>query len=152
MIVMRDRSSQRRGQPISHATGATSSSRLLEATELLTQGEATPVRARPAVWIGLNLRHVRALLARDEAEAQRGFDDALAADLGSWPFQRVRLLLPTASGSVASGESPTPATPCALPATCSTASAAPRGANAPGESCVRQASRAGAVTPPPATS
>jgi DNA-binding CsgD family transcriptional regulator len=48
---------------------------------------------RPAVWIELNLRHARALLARDETEAQRCFNDALAADLGRWPLQRARLLL-----------------------------------------------------------
>jgi ATP/maltotriose-dependent transcriptional regulator MalT len=48
---------------------------------------------RPAVWIELHLRHARALLARGGAEAQRYFDEALAADLGRWPLQRARLLL-----------------------------------------------------------
>ena len=53
----------------------------------------TMVGVAPAVWIELNLRHARALLAPDEGQAQRAFDDALAADLGSWPFQHARLLL-----------------------------------------------------------
>jgi DNA-binding CsgD family transcriptional regulator len=39
------------------------------------------------------LRHARALLATEEADAQRCFDDALAADLGRWPLQRARLSL-----------------------------------------------------------
>lgn len=66
--------------------------RVAEARELLAQVEAT-VGARPAVWIELNLRHARALLARDDALAQQCFDDALAADPASWPFQRARLQL-----------------------------------------------------------
>ena len=51
------------------------------------------VCAAPPAWIELQLRHARALLAADEGQAQRAFDDALAADLGSWPFQHARLLL-----------------------------------------------------------
>ena len=74
------------------AEAALHADRVAEGRELLAQVEAT-VRARPAVWIELNLRHARALLARDEAGAQQCFDDALAADLGRWPFQRARLLL-----------------------------------------------------------
>jgi DNA-binding CsgD family transcriptional regulator/tetratricopeptide (TPR) repeat protein len=66
--------------------------RVDEGRRLLAQVEAT-AGPRPAVWIELNLRHARALLAHDEAEARRRFDDALAADLGRWPFQRARLLL-----------------------------------------------------------
>ena len=58
----------------------------------LAQVEAT-AGPQPAVWLELNLRHARAHLAGDDAQAQRAFDDALAADLGGWPFQRARLLL-----------------------------------------------------------
>jgi DNA-binding CsgD family transcriptional regulator len=74
------------------AEAALHTDRVAEGRELLAQVEAT-AGARPAVWIELNLRHARALLAPDETEAQRGFDDALAANLGRWPFQRARLLL-----------------------------------------------------------
>jgi DNA-binding CsgD family transcriptional regulator len=74
------------------AEAALHADRVAEGRELLAQVEAT-VGARPAVWIELNLRHARALLARDEAAALEYFDDALAADLGSWPFQRARLQL-----------------------------------------------------------
>jgi DNA-binding CsgD family transcriptional regulator/transcriptional regulator with XRE-family HTH domain len=74
------------------AEAALHTDRVAEATELLTQVEAT-VGVRPAVWIDLNLRRARALLAVDDAHAQQRFDDALAADLGRWPFQRARLLL-----------------------------------------------------------
>jgi DNA-binding CsgD family transcriptional regulator len=35
----------------------------------------------------------RALLAQDDQEAARHFDEALGADLAHWPFQRARLLL-----------------------------------------------------------
>ena len=75
------------------AEAALHADHVAEGRELLAQVEATVVHARPTVWIELNLRHARALLARDEAEAQQCFDDALAADLGSWPFQRARLQL-----------------------------------------------------------
>jgi AAA ATPase domain len=74
------------------AEAALHTDRVAEGRELLAQVETT-VGARPAVWIELNLRHARALLARDEAGAKRCFDDALAANLGCWPFQRARLLL-----------------------------------------------------------
>jgi ATP/maltotriose-dependent transcriptional regulator MalT len=74
------------------AEAALHADRVAEARELLAQVEAT-AGARPAVWIELNLRHARALLAPDETAAQRCFDDALAANLGRWPFQRARLLL-----------------------------------------------------------
>jgi DNA-binding CsgD family transcriptional regulator len=63
-----------------------------EGRQHLAQVEAM-AGPRPAVWIELNLRHARALLAPDETEAQRRFDEALAADLGRWPVQRARLLL-----------------------------------------------------------
>ena len=46
----------------------------------------------PTLWIALGLRHARALLADDEQASDR-FEEALAADLGRWPFQRARLLL-----------------------------------------------------------
>ena len=74
------------------AEAAVHADRVAEARELLAQVEAT-AGARPAVWIELNLRHARALLAPDDTEAQRCFDDALAVNLGRWPFQRARLLL-----------------------------------------------------------
>jgi DNA-binding CsgD family transcriptional regulator len=48
---------------------------------------------RPAIWIELGLRHARALLAGTEQEAGERFAEALAADLGRWPFQRARILL-----------------------------------------------------------
>ena len=54
--------------------------RVAEARELLRQVEAT-AGVRPAIWIELNLRHARALLAIDAAEAQQCFYNALAADL-----------------------------------------------------------------------
>jgi DNA-binding CsgD family transcriptional regulator len=47
---------------------------------------------RPGTWIDLGLRHARALLA-DPAEAGDRFDEALAADLTRWPFQRARIHL-----------------------------------------------------------
>jgi ATP/maltotriose-dependent transcriptional regulator MalT len=48
--------------------------------------------ARPGTWIELGLRHARALLAAP-AEAGDRFDEALAADLARWPFQRARIQL-----------------------------------------------------------
>ena len=74
------------------AEAALHADRVAEGRELLAQVEAT-AGARPAVWIELNLRHARALLAPDETEAQRCFDDALATNLARWPFQRARLQL-----------------------------------------------------------
>jgi DNA-binding CsgD family transcriptional regulator len=47
----------------------------------------------PAIWIELGLRHARALLADTEQEATERFEEALAADLRRWPFQRGRILL-----------------------------------------------------------
>ena len=47
----------------------------------------------PTSLVALGLRHARALLAADDAEAARRFTEALAADLDRWPFQRARLLL-----------------------------------------------------------
>jgi DNA-binding CsgD family transcriptional regulator len=74
------------------AEAALHADRLAEGGELLAKVEGT-AGDRPAVWIEANLRHARALLATDEAAAQRCFDDALAANLGRWPFQQARLLL-----------------------------------------------------------
>jgi ATP/maltotriose-dependent transcriptional regulator MalT len=74
------------------AEAALHTDRVAEGRALLAQVEAT-AGPRPAVWIELNLRHARALLAFDEGAAQRCFDDALAVDLGRWPFHRARLLL-----------------------------------------------------------
>jgi DNA-binding CsgD family transcriptional regulator len=74
------------------AEAALHAGRSEEGRHRLAQVEAM-VGAAPAVWIELNLRHARALLAADEGQAQRAFDDALAADLGRWPFQHARLLL-----------------------------------------------------------
>jgi DNA-binding CsgD family transcriptional regulator len=51
------------------------------------------VGERPAVWIALGLRHARALLAGSERDATERFEEALAADLARWPFQRARILL-----------------------------------------------------------
>ena len=48
------------------AEAALHADRVSEGRELLAQVEAT-AGARPAVWIELNLRHARALLARDDA-------------------------------------------------------------------------------------
>jgi ATP/maltotriose-dependent transcriptional regulator MalT len=74
------------------AEAAVHADRVDEGRRRLAQVEAM-AGPQPAVWIELNLRYARALLAPDESEAQRRFDDALAADLGRWPFQRARLLL-----------------------------------------------------------
>jgi DNA-binding CsgD family transcriptional regulator len=74
------------------AEAALHTERVDEGRQRLAQVEAM-AGPRPAIWIELNLRHARALLAPDATEAQQCFDDALAADLGRWPFQRARLLL-----------------------------------------------------------
>lgn len=47
---------------------------------------------RPGTWIALGLRHARALLA-DPEEAGPRFEEALAADMARWPFQRARIQL-----------------------------------------------------------
>jgi DNA-binding CsgD family transcriptional regulator len=60
--------------------------------ERLTQVEGI-VGEAPAEWVAINLRHARAVLADDEAEAAERFEAALAADLDRWPFWRGRLLL-----------------------------------------------------------
>jgi DNA-binding CsgD family transcriptional regulator len=47
----------------------------------------------PETWIALELRYARAVLAGDSDSAATRFEEALAADLTRWPFQRARLLL-----------------------------------------------------------
>jgi DNA-binding CsgD family transcriptional regulator len=47
----------------------------------------------PGTCIAVGLRHARALIAHDPAEAADRFDEALGADLTGWPLQRGRLLL-----------------------------------------------------------
>ncbi|HZZ54195.1 MAG TPA: AAA family ATPase [Trebonia sp.] len=47
----------------------------------------------PGTCIAVGLRHARALLAQDPEEAADRFNEALGADLNSWPLQRSRLLL-----------------------------------------------------------
>ncbi|MCW2983771.1 MAG: transcriptional regulator, LuxR family [Conexibacter sp.] len=73
------------------AEAAAHAGRVSEARARVAHLEAL-VGDSPAVWIALGLRHARALLADDEEAAGR-FDEALAADLSRWPFQRARLLL-----------------------------------------------------------
>ncbi len=51
------------------------------------------VGEHPETWIALELRYARAILARDSESAEARFEEALAADLARWPFQRARLLL-----------------------------------------------------------
>ncbi len=48
---------------------------------------------QPSIWIDLSLRHARAVLADGDEEATARFAEALAADLGPWPFPRARILL-----------------------------------------------------------
>jgi len=52
----------------------------------------TAAGPNPGVWIALNLRHARAVLAEHDDAAQ-SFEAALGAELSSWPYQRARLLL-----------------------------------------------------------
>jgi DNA-binding CsgD family transcriptional regulator len=51
------------------------------------------VGAQPEMWIALELRYARAILATDPAIAAERFEEALSADLARWPFQRARVLL-----------------------------------------------------------
>jgi DNA-binding CsgD family transcriptional regulator len=50
------------------------------------------VGSRPGTWIALGLGHAEAVLA-DPADAENRYEEALAADLTRWPFQRARLQL-----------------------------------------------------------
>ncbi len=63
-----------------------------EARARLAQVEAATGDS-PGIWILLGLRHARAMLAEGDDEAAEKFAEALGADLGSWPFQRARMLL-----------------------------------------------------------
>ena len=65
---------------------------LPEARARLAEVEAI-AGPEPAIGIALGLRHARAVLAERDDEAAERFEEALAADLGRWPFQRARLLL-----------------------------------------------------------
>ncbi len=51
------------------------------------------VGERPEIWVGIEMRYARAILATDPVIAAEHFDHALGADLSRWPFQRARLLL-----------------------------------------------------------
>jgi len=62
------------------------------ARERLAEVEAI-VGDTPSEWLGINLRHARAVLADDEPEAAVRFEEAMAANLERWPFWRGRLLL-----------------------------------------------------------
>ncbi|HEX6653874.1 MAG TPA: AAA family ATPase [Thermoleophilaceae bacterium] len=59
--------------------------------ERLAQVEAGAGK-RPGTWIELGIRHARALLAEPDEAGDR-FEEALAADLTRWPFQRARIQL-----------------------------------------------------------
>jgi DNA-binding CsgD family transcriptional regulator len=73
------------------ADAARHTDRLDAARARLAQVEAG-VGERPGTWIALEVRRARALVA-DPAVAGDRFEEALAADLGRWPFQRARLQL-----------------------------------------------------------
>jgi DNA-binding CsgD family transcriptional regulator len=64
--------------------------RVDEAREHLAELDATGAPGA-ASWIGIGVRHARALLASEDNEAL--FEEALSADLDGWPFPRARLLL-----------------------------------------------------------
>jgi DNA-binding CsgD family transcriptional regulator len=59
----------------------------------------------PGTCIAVGLRHARALLAQDAQEAAGRFDEALGADLTTWPLSVPGCCLHTASGYGASVES-----------------------------------------------
>jgi ATP/maltotriose-dependent transcriptional regulator MalT len=73
------------------AEAARNIERLDDARKRVAQIE-TSAGGRPGTWVDLGLRHARALLA-DPTEAGDRFDEALAADLTRWPFQRARIQL-----------------------------------------------------------
>ena len=79
-------------QPVVRQTWGAAAGLLLPPLIGAALGEEA-VGHEPAVWIAINLRHARALLAEDDAEASKRFDEALAADLSRWPFWRARLSL-----------------------------------------------------------
>jgi DNA-binding CsgD family transcriptional regulator len=73
------------------AEAAMRSDRIDAARARVAQVEAR-VGDRPGTWIAIGLRHARALVA-DPADAGDRFEEALAADLTRWPFQRARAQL-----------------------------------------------------------
>ena len=72
------------------AEAAWHAGRVDEAREHLAKLEAA-AGSQPASWIGIGLRHARAMLAPDDNETH--FQEAISADLDRWPFPRARLLL-----------------------------------------------------------
>lgn len=74
------------------AEAALHSDRASDARARLAAVEAAAGDA-PASWIALGVRHALALLAADDDEAARRFDEAFSTDLEGSPFQRARLLL-----------------------------------------------------------
>ena len=74
------------------AEAAAGSDRSQAARDRVAEVEAM-VGDAPAEWITISLRHARAVLADDEADASARFEEALTTDLDRWPFWRGRLLL-----------------------------------------------------------
>jgi ATP/maltotriose-dependent transcriptional regulator MalT len=74
------------------AEAALHADHLDEARSHLAAVEAATGEA-PASLVALGLRHARAVLATDPADAERHFDEALSTDLDRWPFQRARFQL-----------------------------------------------------------
>jgi DNA-binding CsgD family transcriptional regulator len=72
------------------AEAAWHTGRVDEAREHLAKLEAA-TGSDPASWIGIGLRHARAILAPDDNETL--FQEAISADLDRWPFPRARVLL-----------------------------------------------------------
>ena len=133
------------------AEAALHAGRVEEARARVAQVEAA-AGDNPTVWIALGLRHARALLADDDASPASASRRRSAPTSAAGPSSAPGSCLLTASGYAASVGSPSRAHRCATPATRSTRLAAPRGANRHAASCAHQGSRAGAATPPPATS
>ena len=75
-----------------HAAAAALADHSQVGRERLAQVEATEGDT-PAEWVAINLRHARAVLADDEHDAARRFEEAHNANLDRWPFWRGRLLL-----------------------------------------------------------
>jgi DNA-binding CsgD family transcriptional regulator len=72
------------------AEAASHAGRVDEAREHLGKLEAA-AGSDPPSWIGIGLRHARAILAAEGNETL--FQEALSADLDRWPFPRGRVLL-----------------------------------------------------------
>ncbi len=75
-----------------HAEAALLSDRAEAGRQRLDEVEAM-VGDAPTEWLAITVRHARAVLAEDEAEASMRFEEALTAGLDHWPFWRGRLLL-----------------------------------------------------------